>query len=102
MSDKLNLIGLSRDRIAAALARKRHDELIDIIAELATLEPHFSPRTVARARGLSQRRIVAMCRSQTLRAHKPLPNGWRIPLSAIHEWDAQTAVAIETAEDNGR
>jgi acetolactate synthase small subunit len=95
MSDKLNLIGKSRDEIARAVARKRPEELVDIITELATIEPHFSPKTIARARQMSQRRIVEMCRTGEMPgAHKPLANGWRVALSGIRQWDESTAVTL--------
>lgn len=94
MSAKIQVIGKSREAIATALRKKRTEELFDIIYELATLEPFFSPRTIAQARGISQRRIVALCQARTLRAHKISDNNWRVPLSAVREWDENTAVKL--------
>lgn len=94
MSAKIDVMGKTREQLGDLLGRKRPAELIDIIHELATLEPFFSPRTIARARGMSKRRIVKMCKDQELRAHKPSPNNYRVPLSAVREWDANTAVKL--------
>ena len=94
MSAKINVIGKSREEIDQALRHKRPEELLDIISELATLEPFFSPRTIAAARGISQRRLVAMCKNRTIRAHKISENNWRVPLSAVREWDENTAVKL--------
>lgn len=96
MSAKIQVIGKSREAIGQALRHKRPEELLDIIYELATLEPFFSPRTIAAARGVQLRRVVAMCRAGELRAHKPSEKVWRVPLSAVREWDANTAVTLST------
>lgn len=97
MSAKITVIGKSREAIAQALRKKRTDELLDLIYELATLEPFFSPRTIAAARGISQRRIVEMCKAgQMPGTHKPSPNAWRVSLSGIREWDRNTAVKLST------
>lgn len=94
MSAKTNLIGKSREQIAQLTRHKRHEEMVDLLYLYTTLEPHYSPRDIAVARGVQLRRVVAMCRAGTLRAHKPSEKCWRVPLSAVLEWDRQTAVTL--------
>lgn len=100
MSAKINVIGKSRDAIGKLLQRKRPEELLDIIYELATLEPFFSLRTVAIARGVPTRKVKAMCKDGSLPYHEMSPNNWRVPLSSVREWDENTAFKLE-ANGNG-
>jgi hypothetical protein len=89
----VNLIGKSRPEIERALRNKDRPELVDLIFELTTMEPHFSVSQVARARKVSRNTILDKIRSREIpRAHRPVKNALRIPLSAIHEWDANTQV----------
>lgn len=94
MSEKIDLRGKSRDEIAELTKRWKPDRFVAALHELATIEPFFSPRTVAKAREMSPRVIAELCRSGVIRAHRPLENGWRIPLSAVREWDGRTAVDL--------
>jgi len=89
---RAELTGKSRDEIAAALKHKRHGQLIDLIADLVTLETFFTPEEIARARKIGARAIKAMIKAGQIRAHKPLANGYRVPRSAVDEWDAKTAL----------
>jgi hypothetical protein len=92
MSAKIDLRGKSREEISELTKRWRHDQYVDAIYQLATIEPFFSPRTVAKARESSPRVIADLCRNGTIQAHKLSDNVWRIPLSAILAWDRATAV----------
>lgn len=87
------LAGKTRPQIEAAIKNMTRAEIAALIQQLIELEPHYTPQEIAMLRKMSKRRIVALCQSQTIRAHKPLENGWRIPLSAAREWDESTAVA---------
>jgi Helix-turn-helix domain len=89
----VNLIGKSRAEIERALSNKCRPELLDLIFELSTMEPHFSVSQVARARKVSRNTILDKIRSHEIpRVHRPLKNSLRIPVSAIHEWDANTQI----------
>jgi hypothetical protein len=94
----MKLAGKSREEIEKAVRNKTRSELIDLLYNLATLEPHFSPGTVAARRGMSKDTIIALCKNGTIpRVHKPLQNSWRIPLSSIREWDEATAISFSRA-----
>ena len=86
----MNLIGLSKEKIEQALAKKDRGELINIIHRLASFEVMYSPQEVANRRQLSKRVILKLVKEGQLRAHKPMPTVIRIPVSALHEWDAKT------------
>ena len=89
----MNLIGKSRPEIERALRNKDRPELLDLIFELATVEPHFSVSQLARARKLSRDTILDKIRRREIpRVHRPVKNALRIPISAIAEWDANTQV----------
>jgi hypothetical protein len=89
----MNLIGKTRAQIESALRNKDRPELLDLIFELSTMEPHFSVSQVARARKVSRNTILEKIRSREIpRVHRPLKNSLRIPVSAIHEWDANTQI----------
>lgn len=94
MSAKIILYGKSREEIAELTRRMPTDRLVDLLFQHVTLEPFFSPGMVAKARGMTKRQIVARCQDGRLRAHKPMTNGWRIPITGVSEWDAQTAVKL--------
>jgi hypothetical protein len=86
------LIGKTKEQIEHATRHKRREELIEIIYRLATFEPMFKPQEIADHRRMSKRVVVRLIKDGVLRAHKPLENALRIPLSAIREWDQQTAL----------
>jgi predicted DNA-binding transcriptional regulator AlpA len=89
----VNLIGKSRTEIEHALRNKCRPDLLDLIFELSTMEPHFSVSQVARARKLSRGTILEKIREREIpRVHRPVKNALRIPISAIHEWDQNTQV----------
>jgi hypothetical protein len=96
----VNLIGKSRPEIERALRNKDRPELLDLIFELATMEPHFSVSQVARARKLSRDTILEKIRKHEIpRVHRPVKNALRIPISAIQEWDQNTQVT--NGNENG-
>jgi hypothetical protein len=89
----MNLIGKSRTEIERALCNKCRPDLLDLIFELSTMEPHFSVSQVARARKLSRATILDKIRTREIpRVHRPVKKALRIPISAIHEWDANTQI----------
>ena len=88
----MNLIGKSRENIEHATRNKTRSELLDIIYSLATSEPMYKPQEIAARRGMSKRTVLHLIKRGVIRAHKPFENGIRVPLSAIREWDAQTAL----------
>lgn len=89
----MKLFGKSQEEIAHLVRNKRHDEMVQLLYQHASLEPHFSARTIAAAREMSKRRIVGLMQSGGIRpAHKPMVNGWRASLSAVREWDERTRV----------
>jgi hypothetical protein len=89
----MNLIGKSRAEIEHMLRNKDRPELLDLIFELSTMEPHFSVSQVARARKLSRGTILEKIHTREIpRAHRPVKKALRIPISAIHEWDANTEI----------
>lgn len=94
MSAKIVLYGKSREEIAELTEGMTRSRLLDLLFLHATLEPKFSPRTVAKANEMTQRQIVARCQDGRIPAHKPMENGWRIPMSAVWAWDAATAVKL--------
>lgn len=89
----MNLIGKSRAEIERLLRNKDRPELLDLIFELVTVEPHFSVSQLARFRKVSRDTILDKIRSGEIsRVHRPVKNALRIPISAITEWDANTKV----------
>ena len=90
---EIDVVGKSRDEINQATANVRRAGLLDLIHELANVEPHYSPRTIARQREMSPRRLVEMCKAGEMPGtHKPMQNGWRISRSGLWEWDMLTCV----------
>jgi excisionase family DNA binding protein len=98
---RMNLIGKSREQIEQATKDLKRHELIDLLYSLATCEPMFKPQEIAARRGMSKQSILKLIKRGVLRAHKPLENAYRVPLSAIREWDAQTAVFFDSASSAG-
>ena len=52
----------------------------------------YTPQEIAIRRAMSKRTVLQLVKRDVIRAHKPFENGIRVPLSAIREWDAQTAL----------
>jgi hypothetical protein len=95
----MNLIGKSRAEIERTLKDKGRPALLDLIFELATMEPHFTVSQVARARKVGRNTILDKIHKGAIRrVHKPVKNSLRIPLSAVREWDAETEIS---KQDNG-
>lgn len=98
----MNLVGKSREQIAQATRHKKREELIDLIYSLATFEPMFKVQEIAARRGMSRDKVIRLIKSGRIRAHKPLENALRVPLSAIRDWDQQTALFFEHEQSNGK
>lgn len=100
---KVAVIGQSRETIERLTQSFSRQDLLDLVHQLATWEPKFSPSTVASLCEMTPRAIVARIKDGTIKgAHKPLDNGWRISLSGLREWDEQTAVkALINGTGNG-
>ena len=97
----MSLVGKSKEQIEQATRHKRREELIEIIYSLASVEPMFKPRELAARRGMSPRVIMKLIKQGRIRAHKPLANVLRVPLSAIREWDKNTALFFSPDTQNG-
>ena len=95
----MNLVGKSREQIAQATRHKQREELIDLIYSLATFEPMFKIQEIAVRRGLSRDSVERLIKRGKLRAHKPLDNIVRVPLSAIRDWDETTALFFSEREN---
>jgi hypothetical protein len=92
----MNLAGKTREEIAEATRNKTRSELVDLLYEHATFEPMFTPQEIATRRRISRKMVLQKIRAGEIRrAHMPLDNRIRVPLSAIREWDGETALAIE-------
>jgi len=90
----VNLVGKTREQIAAAVRDKTHSELVDLLYEHVTLEPHFKAQEIADRRRMSKSTILDLVKRGVLRAHKTCDTQLRIPLSAVREWDAETALTL--------
>jgi hypothetical protein len=89
----MNLIGKSRADIERLLCNKDRPELLDLIFELVTVEPHFSVSQLARFRKISRDTVLDKIRNGEIApVHRPVKNALRIPISAIVEWDANTKI----------
>ena len=97
---RVNLVGKSRGEIEHATRDKSRPELVNLLYELASVEPMFTPQQIAELRHLSKDTVLDLIRRGRIRAHKPLENGLRIPLSAVQDWDAATALFFD-CEPNG-
>jgi len=102
-SPAVKVLGKSREDIETTTRNYARHELLDLIYSLATCEPHLKVSDVAARRGMSKQKVLQLVRNGKLRAHKPLENGIRIPLSAVRAWDANTALfSKDELERNGR
>jgi hypothetical protein len=97
----MNLIGKSREQIEQATKDLKRHELLDMLYSLATCEPMLKPQEIAARRGMSKQKVLGLIKHGILRAHKPLDNQYRVPLSSIREWDAQTAVFFDSRSSAG-
>ena len=88
----MNVVGRSKEQIAKATRDFKREELIDLIYSLATCEPMFKVSEIAMRRRMSRDSVLRLIKRGKLRAHKPFENALRVPLSAIRDWDRQTAV----------
>ena len=87
------LTGKTRAQIESALRNKDRPELIDLIFELSTIEPHLTVSELARARKISRATVLDKIRKREIpRAHRLGEHGLRIPLSAVAAWDHNTEI----------
>ena len=90
---RMDVRGKSREELDVLLAGVRRERLYDLIHELATLEEHFTPLELARARRMPKRTIVQMCvQGRIPGTHKPDASKWRISRRGVEQWDASTQV----------
>lgn len=87
----MDLIGKSYQEIETAVHGIKRIRLVDELKKLATLEPYFSPAQIAKARQISIQAVMTRIRRGQIRAHL-IGNRWRVPLSAVRDWDGQTRV----------
>ena len=90
----MNLIGMTRDEIAHAVRDKSRAELIDLLHDHVSFDPWFKPQEIADRRRMSKWKVMDLVRRGILKAHKPLDNAVRIPLSSIRAWDKETALSL--------
>lgn len=86
------LIGRSMEQISDTLRHQDRAEMIEIIYQLATCEPHVTDRQLATLRHVGQRTIKKHARNGVLSpAHQDgETNAWTFPLSAVRRYDEQT------------
>jgi len=88
----MNLVGKSKEQIEHAIRHKKRQEIVEIIYSLATCEPFFKPQEIADRRRMAKGTVLELIKNGILRAHKPFDNVVLVPLSAIREWDRDTAL----------
>ena len=89
----MTLSGKTRAQIESALRNKDRPELIDLIFELSTIEPHLTVSELARMRKVSRATVLDKIRKREIpRAHRLGEHGIRIPLSSVAQWDANTQI----------
>jgi excisionase family DNA binding protein len=87
----------TREEIAKLLEKTPRPELYDLIYDLSSLEPHFSPAEVAARRGLKKHTILKLCRERKIGFHVPTGRDYRIPLSVMLEFDRKTFIPPKAA-----
>lgn len=86
------LAGKTREALEATLQHKRRAELLDLIFSLINFEPHVTVETFAARRQMEPATVRRLIRDRKLRAHMPVTGKYRIPLSAIADFDQRTAL----------
>lgn len=87
------LTGKTRAQIESALRNKDRPELIDLIFQLSTVEPHLTVSELARLRKVSRATVIEKIRKREISpAHRLGEHGIRIPLAAVAAWDANTQI----------
>ncbi|MEO6969873.1 MAG: hypothetical protein ABI217_03140 [Chthoniobacterales bacterium] len=88
----MDLIGKSYKEIETAVKGVKRARLVDLLKLHVTLEPFFSPEQIAKARQISIAAVMHRIKvTRQLRAYL-IGNRWRVPLSAVRDWDSQTRV----------
>jgi hypothetical protein len=82
----------------------RRDTLLKLIERLATLEPHFTDKEIAQARCIGVNKVREHMLSGLIRDAKKdgASNPWTAPLSAIAEYDRQTAIKLQRSKFSSR
>jgi excisionase family DNA binding protein len=96
----MNLIGKTLAQIESALRNKDRPELLDLIFELSTIEPHLTVSELARLRKVSRATVLDKIHKREIpRAHRLGDHGIQIPLSSVAQWDANTQITNGHKED---
>lgn len=91
-AEALEVVGKSRDEIAAALRGVRRDRIYDLVYQLATDPPQFRTATVARNRELHPRTVLRLIERGELVGQKIAAKDYRISLPALQDYDRRTRV----------
>jgi hypothetical protein len=90
---RLDVRGRSRLEIAELLKNVRRDRIYDLVHELVTIEEHWSPEELARARKVPKSSIDKAIRAGRMPGvHRPSPNVTRISQSGVEAWDRATQI----------
>jgi hypothetical protein len=89
--------------IGELLKNVRRERIYDLIHELATLEEHWTPLELARARKMPKSAIDKLIRAGSMPGvHRPSDNVTRISQSGVEAWDRSTQVTeIPASNGNG-
>lgn len=89
--------GKSREEVAAALASKTRDELVDIIFSVAVIEQHFTPSEIASRSGMTKRTVLADIHAGRFgdEYFKRSPNQITVSASGIHAWRNSFRVEVK-------
>jgi hypothetical protein len=91
---QIELAGKSEDEIRQLLAKTPRQALLQLITRLVALEPHFTVTEFAQARRMTRDKVLKLIDARQLTpVHVPTERGdYRIPLSAVRDFDRRTAI----------
>lgn len=89
----MNLYRKSREDIAELTRRRSHQEMVDLLYRHCSLEPMFSPESIALAHDCAPKTIKKLMIAGRIAAHT-IGNRLRATLSAVRAWDEQTAITL--------
>src|SRR5262249_41800711 len=97
----MKLCGKNREEIARMLAGKTRAELIDIIASLAIIEPHFTAGQIASLSGMTTRTVLADIHAGRFGGQyfKRSPNQITVSASGVNVWRNSFRVVVEPSEN---
>lgn len=92
---RIDVVGKSKEEIERLLAKTPRKTLLDIVAGLASLEPHLTVVEFAARRRLTRNQVIKMIRDRKIPGvHVPTDRGdYRISLSGALEFDRRTAIS---------